>query len=133
MHYLHLKKIIANLDVFAPNIEVTIKNAFLRELVIAALRATTKVDEKFYLSKYRDVARAVAAGTSQSASDHFYETGYFENRLPRRYQVDEDFYLTENPDVAKALREGKLRSCQDHFEVAGYAEGRNPFPGFKLF
>lgn len=112
---------------------VEIRKDLLRRLVIAAIRHETVVDEKYYLARYPDVAKAVATGSIGIASDHWYETGYFENRTPRKILVDEEYYLQTNPDVAKAVAAGKLVSCQVHFDEAGFSEGRAPFEGFSLF
>jgi hypothetical protein len=65
--------------------------------------------------------------------DHYLDTGYFENRLPRKLLVDESYYLQQNPDVADAIRKGKLKSAQDHFNNAGFNEGRAPYKDFSLF
>jgi len=116
-----------------PTQKVTINQELLRALLAAALRQKTPVDEKYYLAKYPDIAKAIANGILTSASDHWYETGYYEGRHPRRILVDEEYYLQAHPDVAKAIRAGKIKSCQDHFDDAGFAEGRLPFAGFSLF
>ena len=68
-----------------------------------------------------------------SGFDHYVETGYFENRLPRRLVVDEAYYIKENPDVAEGIRRGIVKNAQDHFDNAGFAEGRLPFKDFSLF
>jgi len=112
---------------------VEIPKDLLRRLLMAAIRSKTTVDEKYYMARYPDVARALAKGSIVSASDHWYETGFFENRTPRQILVDEEYYLKANPDVAKAVAAGKLVSCQVHFDQAGFSEGRAPFEGFSLF
>jgi len=90
-------------------------------------------DEKYYLGANPDVAEAVEQNTVRGASDHYFATGYFEGRMPKRILVDERYYLENNPDVAEAMRQGSVESAQQHFEVAGYGEGRLPHKGFSLF
>jgi hypothetical protein len=133
MFYSHFKKRVPGFDTSAPSRRVEIDQDLLRTLVIAALRQKTTVDEKYYLARYPDIAKAIAGGSIATASDHWYETGYFEGRQPRRILVDEEFYLQANPDVAKAVRAGKVESCQAHFDIAGCIEGRMPFAGFAFF
>ena len=132
MFYKHFLKETKNFSSADSSGAVEISKDLLRRLLIAALRQKTTVDEKYYLARYSDVAKAVSTGSIESASDHWYETGYFENRSPRKILVDEEYYLQANPDVAKAVAAGKVASCQVHFDEAGFSEGRAPFAGFSL-
>lgn len=90
-------------------------------------------DEKYYLTTNDDIAEAVETNQVRSASEHYYATGYYEGRMPKRILVDERYYLENNPDVAEAMRQGVVESAQQHFEVAGFREGRLPHKGFSLF
>jgi hypothetical protein len=96
--------------------------------IIKLLLSATDVDEKWYLSKYPDVAEAIAQGAAVSARQHFIDNGYFEGRLPFAITVDDVWYQTENPDVAESIRKGTESSGQAHFVRDGYKEGRVPFP-----
>jgi hypothetical protein len=131
--YRHLIQSTTGFDSTDTSTPVQVNREVFRLLLLAALRQKTVVDEKYYLAKYPDVAKALATGGVASAADHWYETGYFEHRQPRRILVDEEFYLQTNPDVARALRTGKVSSCQAHFDDAGFNEGRLPFAGFSFF
>jgi hypothetical protein len=134
MYYLHFKKICPDFEQNASKPrDIKISSADLKRLLIGALKSKTIVDEAYYQRRYPDIKAAIAAGVISSASEHFYETGYFEGRQPAHFVVDEDFYLATNKDVATAMRSGKLKSCQEHFDASGYAEGRLPYANFSLF
>ena len=94
--------------------------------VLKLLLRGTAFDEKWYLSKYPDVAAAVAAGVFKSGRHHFIESGYFEGRRPRDFEVDEKWYLETYPDVAESVRKSDIRSAREHFDRHGYDEGRFP-------
>jgi hypothetical protein len=83
-------------------------------------------DEKWYLSKYPDVADAVKAGVLKSGRHHFIEVGYFEGRRPREFDVDEKWYTENYPDVAEGIARKTLKSARQHFNEHGYDEGRLP-------
>jgi hypothetical protein len=89
-------------------------------------------DEGFYLTRYPDIAEALAAGTIASAHEHYLMRGYYENRLPYEISVDEEWYLDAYEDVKKAVRGGEFTSGQEHFDTRGFREGRLPFPRFAL-
>jgi hypothetical protein len=112
---------------------VTVPADLFRKLLIGALRAKNVFDESFYLESYPDIKASVARGVIPSGAEHYYTTGYFEGRRPKKLLVDERFYLEKNPDVATAIRSGKISSAQEHFEVAGFEELRDPYSGFSLF
>ena len=105
----------------------------LRTLLTIAIKSKGLFDEKYYLERNSDVAAAVKARRINSAADHYFQTGYYESRLPSRILIDERFYLAENPDVAHAIRRGMVKSAQDHFEEAGFSEGRLPYKDFSMF
>jgi hypothetical protein len=94
--------------------------------VVKLLLRGAAFDEKWYMSKYTDVAEAVAAGVLRSGRQHFIEVGYFEGRHPREFEVDEKWYLKTNPDVADGIGKGDIRSARQHFNEYGYDEGRLP-------
>jgi hypothetical protein len=96
--------------------------AVIRTILVAA-----DVDERWYLQRYEDIARAVAKGDVASGRRHFIDDGYFEGRQPFPIEVDEKWYLAEYPDVADAIRVGDIASAQAHFDALGYMEGRRPF------
>jgi len=95
------------------------------ETVKLLLRGTT-FDEKWYLSKYPDVAEGVAAGVFKSGRHHFIQVGYFEGRRPSEFEVDEKWYLDTYPDVADGIKKGVIKSARQHFNDHGYDEGRFP-------
>jgi hypothetical protein len=94
--------------------------------VIKMLLKGAVFNEQWYLSRYSDVAEAVAAGVFKSGQHHFIEVGYFEGRHPREFEVDEEWYLTTYPDVADGIGKGVLTSARQHFNEHGYEEGRSP-------
>ena len=112
---------------------VTIPKALFLHVLIAALRQKGDFDPNFYIATYPDIRQAVQDGTLLDPADHYYGTGYLENRQPRRFIIDERYYLSENPDVAEAMRDGKVTSPHAHFDTVGFREGRAPFAGFSLF
>lgn len=112
---------------------VAIPKEVFRSLLAGAIKNKNLFDERFYLETYPDIAKAVHGKKIKSGLDHYVETGYFENRLPRQFIVDERYYLQANPDVAEAIKKGKLKSAQDHFNHAGFTEGRVPYKDFSIF
>ena len=104
---------------------------FLRA-VLQPFIQTVKVDEKWYLAAYQDIAKAVAKRTVKGARDHYQRFGFFEHRLPYRIMVDEGWYLEAYPDVKEAVARKAFASGQAHFESSGFREGRIPFPDFSL-
>jgi hypothetical protein len=112
---------------------VALPESLFCELLAAAIKQKGEFDERFYLESYPDIAAAVRNRKIASGLDHYLETGYFENRRPKRFIVDEAYYLKENPDVAEGIRRGVVKSAQEHFDNAGFAEGRLPYFGFSLF
>lgn len=112
---------------------VTLPKDLFRKILTAALRGSGQFDEAFYVAKYSDIKGALQKGAIASGTDHYYTTGYWEKRLPKKIKVDDKFYLQQNPDIAAALRKGAVKSAQQHFDVAGFSEGRLPFKDFSLF
>jgi hypothetical protein len=87
-------------------------------------------DERYYLSKYDDVAQAVNSGGLSSGYDHFVTLGQQEGRSPSPFYdyrfFDERYYLSQYGDVAQAVRDGGFTSGYHHFVTFGRKEGRNP-------
>ena len=108
-------------------VTATMAYEMLLEL-IKGLLSQVVVDEDWYLSQYPDVAAAIAQGKTTSATQHFIDNGYFDNRLPFSISVNEMWYLANYPDVAASVRNGTESSAQAHFIRSGYREGRRPFP-----
>jgi hypothetical protein len=112
---------------------VTIPQDLFRTLLIAAIRNKAVFDDKFYSAINSDIKEAIRTTQISSAEDHYYNSGYFEGRLPKKFLVDEKYYLEKNPDVSAAIRSGVIKSAQEHFEYAGFREGRAPYKDFSLF
>jgi len=112
---------------------VSIPKEIFRRLLTGAVRSKNVFDERFYLEMYPDIAAAVQSKKIKNGFEHYVDTGYFENRLPRKLMVDERYYLETNPDVADAIKKGRVKSAQDHFNHAGFTEGRLPYKDFSLF
>ncbi len=97
-------------------------------MLLRKMIAGVRVDERWYLERYPDIADAIKRGLVPSAQEHFVTDGYFEGRQPFPIVVDETFYLEEYPGIVDAIREGIVGSAQQHFDENGYHEGRKPFP-----
>jgi hypothetical protein len=132
MQYKNLAKLIKSESSIGPDY-VALPGALMRRLLLAAIKQKGEFDERFYLETYSDIANAVRSKKVSSGLDHYVETGYFEDRLPKRLVVDEAYYIKENPDVAEGIRRGVVKNAQDHFDNAGFAEGRLPFKDFSIF
>jgi hypothetical protein len=133
MQYARLKVLIKQELDREGNEVVTMPAELFRQLLARAFEASNVVDEKFYLSANPDVQSAVKKGTIESGAVHYYQTGYFEDKLPSKVLVDQKFYLSAHQDIAAAFRAGKIKDVQQHFERQGYHEGRLPFAEFTLF
>ncbi|MGO8737834.1 hypothetical protein [Rhodoblastus sp.] len=108
-----------------PDTIIMTKDQFLAFL--AVILKGVSFDEDWYLTKYPDIADAIARGVVASARTHFVENGYIEGRFPARVVVDEGWYHAKYADVAEGVETGDIRSCQEHFDAHGRAEGRTPF------
>jgi hypothetical protein len=115
------------------NQTVTVPAELFRKLLMTALKTKGEFEESFYVASNPDLRTAIRKGEIPSAADHYYSTGYFENRMPKRFVVDEEWYLEESPDVRKAVQQKRIRNAQMHFDTNGFTEGRAPFEGFSLF
>jgi Macrocin-O-methyltransferase (TylF) len=94
--------------------------------VIPKLLQVVSVDEAWYRSRYPDVAKAIDAGETRSARDHFITAGYMEGRLPFEHELDEEWYLNTYPDIVSELGSGDIQTARQHYDEHGYQEGRLP-------
>ena len=133
MQYARLKVLIKQAFDREGNEVVTMPAELFRQLLARAFEATNVVDEKFYLATNPDVEAAVKKGIIESGAVHYYQTGYFEDKLPSKVLVDQKFYVSAHQDIAAAVRAGKIKNIQQHFESQGYHEGRLPYAEFTLF
>lgn len=83
------------------------------------------VDEKTYLERNPDVARAVNDGAIASGQAHYEAWGRLEWRAPT-VLFDEARYLALNTDVADAVAQNYLTSGYQHYLQHGWTEGRTP-------
>jgi hypothetical protein len=132
VYYRTLEKLIKT-DRQRESNHVSLPKEIFKLLLAGAIRNKDIFDERYYLETYPDIAAAVRSEKIKSGLDHYVETGYFENRVPRTLIVDERYYLQLNPDVADAIRKGRVKSAQEHFNYSGFAEGRVPYKDFSLF
>jgi len=112
---------------------ITVPAELFRHLLVTALKSKGFFDEAYYLAMYPDISKAVREKQISGGAYHYFESGYFEGRLPRKMVVDEKFYLENNPDVRDAITKGKVKNAQEHFDCAGFREGRQPNAGFSMF
>ena len=112
---------------------ITIKKDLFFKILISALRGKNIFNKNYYELRYNDVVTGVKNNSIVSSEDHYYSTGYIENRVPGMFIVDEKYYIENNPDVERAIRAGNVSSAQEHFEVAGFSEGRKAYEDFGLF
>ena len=82
------------------------------------------IDEDWYLTRYPDVAEAVAKGQVSSAREHFTQAGLYEGRVPYEIGIDSNAYLKKHRDVAESVKSGTYTDGKDHFLSSGFAEGR---------
>lgn len=78
----HAPDVVAVLDCAGEHAFVVLDFEGFRRAV-HALTVTGSIDERHYLEKYPDVARAVAAGTLRNGTEHYLVQGYFERRAAR--------------------------------------------------
>lgn len=88
-------------------------------------------EESDYLSRYPDIAAAVASGGLRSGFDHYLVFGAREGRVGKTLGLyDEQTYLRRNPDVAAAVASGAFFSGAQHFFAFGRRESRTFSPYF---
>jgi phospholipase/lecithinase/hemolysin len=92
------------------------------------MATTNYFDEKYYLQKYPDVAKAITNGTIPDALTHFRNFGKYEGRDPNP-MFDTKYYLEKNPDVAEAVKKGGITPFE-HFVNFGQYEQRDPSSKF---
>lgn len=112
---------------------VTINKELFFKIVISAVKSKNFFDKSYYELRYPDVLDGIMNKVVATSKDHYYSTGYIENRVPSKIIVDEKYYIENNKDVEKAIKSGEISSAQEHFEVAGFIEGRKPYQDFGLF
>jgi hypothetical protein len=133
MQYSLVEKLINKVDTDEGDERLSVPAELFRRLLVSALQSKNLFDEKFYLSENDDIREAIKQKKIVSAGEHYFNTGYFEGRLPCKILVDERYYLEENPDIADAIRKGLIKNAQQHFEATGFGEGRQPHRGFSMF
>jgi hypothetical protein len=122
----------AKIVMASPKPDYYIVEKFFFQSCVRQLTQRIPLDEQWYLAKYPDVAAAIRNGAVADAQDHYFQHGYFENRMPYSIAVDATWYLEQNQDVREAVGRKQFSSAQEHFEVVGFREGRLPYPKFDL-
>nr|WP_294504087.1 hypothetical protein [uncultured Rhodopila sp.] len=89
-------------------------------------------DERWYLMKYPDVAKAIEQGLVATARQHYVRFGFYEHRQPYKIDVDAGWYLETYPDVRIAVEKRQFATAQAHFDAPGFLEGGLPYSGFTL-
>ena len=85
-------------------------------------------NEKFYDTKYADIANAIDSGVFLSGGVHYALYGLAEGRSPNA-AYDQAYYLDSNPDVAEAVNAG-IMTGYEHFVTYGQFEGRQGSAAF---
>jgi hypothetical protein len=83
-------------------------------------------DENVYLSRYPDIAAAVAAGKWPNGYAHYKAHGKAEGRKAGNF--DTAFYLASYPLAAAEIAEGRYQDAMDHYRRIGFARGYIPTP-----
>lgn len=107
-------------------------NMISKELKVKPVQENIKVDddmyfnEKWYLERYTDVAKAVKDKKFKNGKEHYLKHGKGEGRetvpkLPVGF--DEDIYLWSNSDVANAVPK-LYQSGVHHWQTNGWKENR---------
>jgi len=78
-------------------------------------------DERSYLERYQDIARAVESGKLQSGLSHFLRRGQFEGRAIRGF--DSAFYLQTYPLAVEEIAAGRAATPIAHYLQFGKARG----------
>ncbi len=78
-------------------------------------------DEAFYLSRYPDIAEAVAGGHMPSGRHHYEQFGFAEGREP--FAIDRAFYCQAYPIAAVELGQGDAADVVDHWVTLGRERG----------
>lgn len=93
--------------------------------VADAGRVSWYFDSVWYLTRYPEVRKEIAAGQYTSALHH-----YLTNDTPRLFDpqefFSEEFYRQAHPDIVPSLDHGYFRNGYDHFVAYGAHEGRTP-------
>jgi len=86
-----------------------------------AVEIESLFDERSYLERYQDIARAVESGTLKSGLSHFIRRGQFEGRVIRGF--DSAFYLQTYPLAAEEIAAGRAPTPIVHYLQFGKARG----------
>ena len=84
-----------------------------------------KFDPDFYLRSYADVRDGVASGATKSALHHYVTVGFYQRRLPFRF--DRVAYVRKYPDAALLVARGEFAHPLHHYVAVGEAAGCEPF------
>lgn len=87
-------------------------------------RFFAQLDADFYLATYPDVRAAVASGAHASALDHYVTAGFYQRRLPFRF--DRIAYVRKHVDAAVAVANGHYAYPLHHYIERGSALGYEP-------
>ncbi len=88
------------------------------------LREVDLFDEDAYLRLYPGIKDAIAAGTVDTAWDHYHRHGRREGR--RLNDLDPDFYLRTYPQVQEAFGTLTPAECGIHYAAYGRMRGYRP-------
>lgn len=86
-------------------------------------------DEAWYLTRYPDVAAAVAAGSCPSGYAHYLSHGKDEGRLPRAntpLSFDSEWYASAYPMAVREVGSRDPVALEEHYRVFGLARGYLP-------
>lgn len=78
-------------------------------------------DEAFYLTRYSDIAAAVAAGHMPSGRHHYEHHGFAEGREP--FAIDNAWYCRTYPIASVELGQGDALDVLSHFVTTGRERG----------
>ncbi|HTW25983.1 MAG TPA: phytanoyl-CoA dioxygenase family protein [Acetobacteraceae bacterium] len=85
-------------------------------------------DEEFYLTRYPDVARGVAAKHFKSGWHHYNAAGRREGREARMIGFDPVHYLRSYPQATEEIAAGLATDAADHYRRFGKARAFLPNP-----
>jgi hypothetical protein len=83
------------------------------------------LDAQYYLASYPDVGAAVSSGARASALDHYVKEGFYQRRLPFRF--DRVAYVRKYVDAALAIAAGEYAHPLHHFVERGRDAGYEPY------
>lgn len=130
--------VVVDMDTFEDGILLTSTKAVPTQLAVKLVTKSTTIiinseelfnqmfSEKFYLSKYPDVATKVPSMFATGKA-HYLAYGQKENRdpcPPLPQDFSEAVYLANSPDVAKAVVNKSFSCGAEHYLMYGFAENR---------